>query len=179
MSVNKPECAVAVDGRCEPAEPHAIQQHNPGVQAAAAAGKGTASPSFRGRSAALPAAAVPAQAVSVSEAGGQPCIPFPVAACRTAEEDAAGAVRQVVENCDGDLCLGKKAELCLGEERRGSASSTQAQGTALQPGTAVAGYSPVPAVELVTAAPEAGRSVSLARFHRAAHRSEKCDHLPL
>lgn len=57
-------------------------------------------------------------------------------------------------------------------------SNTQVQDTELQVETEVAGYSQAPAVMLVNGAHDARRSVILAHFHRVAHLSEKCVHLP-
>lgn len=112
MSAKKPVCGMAVDGSCELAEPHVIQQHSPGVQSAAAAGMVSAFPSSQTHTLALTVTAVLAQTVLASQAGGHPFALCHVAAWRTAEKSAADAVQEVVENFDGGLCLGKKAELC-------------------------------------------------------------------
>lgn len=57
---------MAVDGLCVLAELHEIQQHNPGVQSAAAAGMTSAFPSSQTHSLALTVTAVPAQTVLAS-----------------------------------------------------------------------------------------------------------------
>lgn len=104
-----------MDGLCELAEPHVIQQHNPEVQSAAAAGVVNAFPSSLMYSLTLIVTVAPAQTALTSEVGEHPFALCHVAACCTAEETAADAVRDVVENFDGGLCFGEKAELCLGE----------------------------------------------------------------
>lgn len=66
MSAKRSVCGMAVDGPCELAEPHVIQQHSPGVQSAVAAGMVSAFPPSQTHSLALTVAAVPAQIVLAS-----------------------------------------------------------------------------------------------------------------
>lgn len=114
MFAKQSVCGMTVDGLCELAEPHVIQQHNPEVQSAAAAGVVNAFPSSLMYSLTLGVTVAPAQAVLTSEAVEHPFALCHAAACCTAEETAADAVRDV-ENFGGGLCFGEKAELCLDE----------------------------------------------------------------
>lgn len=65
-SAKRSVCGMAVDGPCELAEPHVIQQHNPGVQSVVAAGMVSAFPPSQTHSLALTVAAVPARIVIAS-----------------------------------------------------------------------------------------------------------------
>lgn len=99
-------------GSCGPAEPRVTQWHNP----AAAAGAGRAFPPSQTRPPALSVAAVPAQPAGASRAGGHPVALCPGAAGCTARGSAAGEGQEAGGSSYGGSCLGKKAEVCLGEE---------------------------------------------------------------
>lgn len=115
MSAKQSVSEMAVDGLCEPAEPHVIQQHSPEAQSVAAAGMVSVFPFSQMHSLTQTLTAALVQSALASKAGKHPFALCHVAACCTAGESAADAVRKAVENVDGGLCSGEKAELCLGE----------------------------------------------------------------
>lgn len=124
MSAKQSVSEMAVDGLCEPAEPHVIQRRNPEAQSVAAE-MVSAFPTSQIHSLTQTLTAALVQIVMAWEAGKHPFALCHVAACCTAGESAADAVREAVGNADGGLCSGEKAELCLGEVHWGSVSNTQ------------------------------------------------------